>query len=157
MGAEGWVRGGWTGRVLRVDLSRGETRVEALPEDYDTPVRERGSNFSAGQRQLLSFARALVHGGDILVLDEATSSIDRETEALVQLGIQVLLEDRTAIAVAHRLSTIRDMDCIHVLERGRIVESGRHGDLLAAGGIYHRLYEFQQESASEDALAPALA
>jgi ABC-type multidrug transport system fused ATPase/permease subunit len=131
--------------------------IEALPEGYDTPVRERGTNFSAGQRQLLSFARALVHGGDILVLDEATSSIDRETEALVQLAIQVLLEDRTAIAVAHRLSTIRDMDCIHVLERGRIVESGRHADLLAAGGIYHRLYELQQDSASVDALAPAMA
>jgi ATP-binding cassette subfamily B protein len=123
--------------------------IEALPEGYDTQVRERGTNFSAGQRQLLSFARALVHGADILVLDEATSSIDTQTEALVQRGIRVLMEGRSAIAVAHRLSTIRDMDRIYVLHQGRIVESGRHTDLLRAGGVYHRLYLLQHEPEAE--------
>jgi ATP-binding cassette subfamily B protein len=120
--------------------------VEALPEGYATPIRERGSNFSAGQRQLLSFARALAHGGDVLVLDEATSAIDTETEALVQQGIHVLMEGKTAIAIAHRLSTIRDVDRIHVLHKGRIVESGHHAELLAREGVYHRLYRLQYQA-----------
>lgn len=129
--------------------------IRRLPGGYETPVRERGTNFSAGQRQLLSFARALVHGADILVLDEATSSIDTETEALVQRGIHVLLEGRTAIAIAHRLSTIRDVDRIHVLHRGRLVESGTHGELLAAEGVYHRLYRLQHEAGAEARVALA--
>jgi ATP-binding cassette subfamily B protein len=98
-----------------------------------------------------------VHGADILVLDEATSSIDTETEALVQRGIHVLLEGRTAIAIAHRLSTIRDMDRIHVLDGGRLVESGSHEELVAARGVYHRLYRLQQDSRSETAQALASA
>jgi ABC-type multidrug transport system fused ATPase/permease subunit len=125
--------------------------IEALPSGYDTLVRERATNLSAGQRQLLSFARALAHGCDVLVLDEATSSIDTETEALVQRGIHVLMEGVTALVIAHRLSTIQDVDRIHVLHRGRLVESGRHRDLLSRGGIYHRLYRLQyasQESAA---------
>jgi ATP-binding cassette subfamily B protein len=126
------------GRAVEIDAF-----IRALPDGYDTEVRERGTNFSTGQRQLLSFARALVHGADILVLDEATSSIDTETEALVQHGIRVLMQGRTAVAIAHRLSTIRDMDRIYVLHRGRLVESGRHAELLAAGGIYQRLYQLQ--------------
>ena len=117
--------------------------VRRLPAGFDTPVRERGSNFSAGQRQLLSFARALAHGADILVLDEATSSIDAETEALVQQGIHALMLGKTAIAIAHRLSTIEDVDRIYVLHRGRLVESGRHAELLARGGIYERLHRLQ--------------
>ncbi|MFP6622501.1 MAG: ABC transporter ATP-binding protein [Myxococcota bacterium] len=129
--------------------------IRSLSDGYDTEVRERGTNFSSGQQQLLSFARALVHGADILVLDEATSSIDTETEALVQRGIHVLLEGRTAIAIAHRLSTIRDMDRIHVLDGGRLVESGTHEELVAAKGVYHRLYRLQQDSRAET--APALA
>ncbi len=131
--------------------------IRALPDGYETEVRERGTNFSSGQRQLLSFARALVHGADILVLDEATSSIDTETEALVQRGIHLLLEGRTAIAIAHRLSTIRDMDRIYVLHRGQLVESGRHEELLAAEGIYHRLYRLQhaETEARESPLLPA--
>ncbi len=124
--------------------------IRELPDGYETEVRERGTNFSSGQRQLLSFARALVHGADILVLDEATSSIDTETEALVQRGIHLLLEGRTAIAIAHRLSTIRDMDRIYVLHRGRLVESGRHDELVAAGGIYHRLYRLQYGAGDPD-------
>jgi ATP-binding cassette subfamily B multidrug efflux pump len=120
--------------------------IESLPEGYATPVRERGTNFSVGQRQLLSFARALAHGADVLVLDEATSAIDTETEALVQRGIHVLMEGKTAIVIAHRLSTIRDVDRIHVLHRGRIVESGRHEELIALGGVYDRLYRLQYQA-----------
>ena len=128
--------------------------VEALPDGYDTLVRERGSNFSAGQRQLLSFARALAHGADILVLDEATSSIDSESEALVQQGIHALMEEKTALVIAHRLSTIEDVDRIYVLHKGRMVESGRHDELLAAEGVYHTLYRLQYASQKR---APAVA
>jgi ABC-type multidrug transport system fused ATPase/permease subunit len=117
--------------------------IARLPDGYATEVRERGTNFSAGQRQLLSFARALAHGADVLVLDEATSAIDSETEALVQEGIHVLMEGKTALVIAHRLSTIQDADCIHVLHKGRLVESGTHDELLASGGAYERLYRLQ--------------
>jgi len=127
--------------------------IESLPRGYDTVVRERGSNFSTGQRQLLSFARALAHGADILVLDEATSSIDSETESLVQEGIHILMEHKTALVIAHRLSTIRDVDRIHVLHRGRIVESGRHDELLAQRGLYHRLYRLQYAAQETGAAA----
>jgi ATP-binding cassette subfamily B protein len=120
--------------------------IERLPDGYDTPVRERGSNFSVGQRQLLSFARALVHGADVLVLDEATSSVDTETEAMVQRGIHVLLEGRTAIVIAHRLSTIEDVDRIYVLDHGRIVESGHHQELLAEDGLYAHLHSLQRRN-----------
>jgi len=121
--------------------------VARLPDGFETQVRERGGNFSAGQRQLLSFARALAHGADILVLDEATSSIDTETEALVQQGIHTLMQGRTAIVIAHRLSTIEDVDRIYVLDHGQLVESGRHAELLAQGGVYERLHRLQGASA----------
>jgi len=117
--------------------------IARLPEGYATEVRERGTNFSAGQRQLLSFARALAHGADVLVLDEATSAIDTETETLVQKGIHVLMQGKTALVIAHRLSTIQDADQIHVLHKGRLVESGTHDELLAAAGAYERLYRLQ--------------
>jgi ABC-type multidrug transport system fused ATPase/permease subunit len=117
--------------------------IERLPDGYDAPIQERGANFSAGQRQLLSFSRALAHGADILVLDEATSSIDSETEGLIQAGIHALMEGKTAIVIAHRLSTIRDVDRIFVLDAGRIVETGTHDELLAMGGFYQRLYQLQ--------------
>ncbi len=120
--------------------------IERLPRGYQTEVRERGTNFSTGQRQILSFARALSHGAHILVLDEATSAIDTETEAAIQRGIRVLMEGKTAIAIAHRLSTIRDVDTIHVLAGGRLVESGAHERLIAANGHYARLYRLQSEN-----------
>jgi ATP-binding cassette, subfamily B, multidrug efflux pump len=126
--------------------------IERLPAGYETEVLERGANFSAGQRQILSFARALAHGAHILVLDEATSAIDTETEAAIQRGIHVLMEGKTAIAIAHRLSTIRDVDRIYVLKGGRLVESGPHEALLASGGHYAKLYRLQSElSAKPDA------
>ena len=127
--------------------------VDKLPAGYGTLVRERGTNFSAGQRQLLSFARALAHGADILVLDEATSAIDRETEALVQRGIHVLMEGKTSIVIAHRLSTIQDVDRILVLHRGRLVEAGTHEELLSLEGIYQRLYRLQFASEEPKAVA----
>ena len=126
--------------------------IDALPKGFETDVRERGSNFSAGQRQLLSFARALAHGGEILVLDEATSSIDRQTEQQVQRAIHVLMENRTFVAIAHRLSTIQDMDRIHVLESGQMVESGSHEELLARGGVYAGLYRLQYQAESPEVL-----
>ena len=128
--------------------------IERLPRGYATIVRERGTNFSAGQRQLLSFARALAHGAEILILDEATSSIDSETEAMIQQGIHALMSDRTAIAIAHRLSTIRDVDRIYVLGQGSLLEAGTHEELLALGGTYRRLYSLQAELELENIDAP---
>src|SRR5207253_6573038 len=107
---------------------------------YDATVRERGSNLSGGQRQLLAFARALAHDPAILVLDEATSSVDPETEWLVQDALAKLLEGRTALVIAHRLSTIESADRILVLHKGELREAGTHAELLARGGIYARLY-----------------
>jgi ABC-type multidrug transport system fused ATPase/permease subunit len=129
------------------------TFIERLPEGYDTVLREGGTNLSAGQRQLLSFARAVAHGAEILVLDEATSSIDTETEVLIQRGVHALMEGRTAIAIAHRLSTIQDMDRIYVLHKGRIVESGSHDELMETEGFYYRLYRLQYRAEQARAAA----
>jgi ATP-binding cassette subfamily B protein len=117
--------------------------IEALPKGYDTEVKERGATLSVGQKQLLSFARALAHDPRILILDEATSSVDTETEALIQDALKVLLRRRTAIVVAHRLSTIQNVDEILVLHRGRIRERGSHQELLAQRGLYFKLYQLQ--------------
>ncbi|MEW6399878.1 MAG: ABC transporter ATP-binding protein [Bacillota bacterium] len=117
--------------------------ISRLPQGYDTEVGERGARISVGQRQLLAFARALLADPAILVLDEATASVDPYTEALIQEALRRLLKGRTAIVIAHRLSTVRDADRIYVLDGGRIVETGTHQDLLARGGMYHRLYQMQ--------------
>jgi ATP-binding cassette subfamily B protein len=127
--------------------------IERLPDGYQTELRERGADLSAGQRQLLSFARAVAQGSDVLVLDEATSSIDTETEVLIQRGIHNLMEGRTAIAIAHRLSTIQDVDRIYVLHKGRIVEFGSHEELLGLEGVYYRLYRLQYRSEEAQAIA----
>jgi ATP-binding cassette subfamily B protein len=125
--------------------------VERLPERYDAPVRERGAGFSVGEKQLLSFARALAYDPPVLVLDEATSSIDSETERLIQEAIEVLMEGRTTIAIAHRLSTIRSADQILVFHHGEIRERGTHEELLRIDGIYRRLYELQYRDERSEA------
>ena len=117
--------------------------IEKLPHGYEEPVSERGSTFSAGERQLLSFARTLAHKPSILVMDEATANIDTETELLIQEALEKLMEGRTTIMVAHRLSTIQHADCIMVMHKGKIREQGTHQELLAQGGIYKKLYELQ--------------
>jgi len=117
--------------------------VERLPEGYDTMLAESGSNLSQGQRQLLSIARAVLADPKILILDEATSSIDTRTELHIQEAMLKLMENRTSLIIAHRLSTIRDADRIVVLDAGHIVESGNHEELLAAKGRYYDLYQTQ--------------
>jgi ATP-binding cassette subfamily B multidrug efflux pump len=117
--------------------------VRQLPLGYDEPVRERGNNLSVGQKQLLSFARALAFDPAVLVLDEATSSVDTETESLIQDALRRLLRGRTSIVIAHRLSTIVGADRILVMHHGRIVQEGTHRALLSEGGIYQRLYRLQ--------------
>ncbi|MCR5676964.1 MAG: ABC transporter ATP-binding protein/permease [Agathobacter sp.] len=120
-----------------------DTFIEHLPGQYEEPVTERGSTLSTGQRQLLSFARTLAYDPKILVLDEATANIDTETEALITEALERLMEGRTTIMVAHRLSTIQHADNIIVMHHGRIRESGRHQELLAQNGLYRRLYDLQ--------------
>ena len=117
--------------------------IEKLPGGYQEPVTERGSTFSAGERQLLSFARTLAHKPSILVMDEATANIDTETELLIQEALEKLMQGRTTIMVAHRLSTIQHADCIMVMHKGKIREQGTHQELLAQEGIYKKLYELQ--------------
>lgn len=117
--------------------------ITSLPDEYDHVVRERGNNFSTGQRQLLSFARALVYEPTIMILDEATANIDSETEEIIQHSLEKMIKISTMIAVAHRLSTIQKMDKIYVMQKGEIIESGSHQELLALGGVYYSLYELQ--------------
>lgn len=117
--------------------------IEKLPQGYHEPVTERGATFSAGERQLLSFARTLAHNPSILVMDEATANIDTETEILIQEALEKLMDGRTTIIVAHRLSTIQHADCIMVMHKGRICERGTHRELLEQDGIYRKLYELQ--------------
>jgi ATP-binding cassette subfamily B protein len=133
--------------------------VRSLPDGYDTVLDEEASNVSAGEKQLITIARAFLADPSLLILDEATSSVDTRTELLVQHAMAALRADRTSFVIAHRLSTIRDADLILVMEAGRIVESGTHEELLAAGGAYHRLYASQfrgpmtdPEDTAEDAV-----
>ena len=123
--------------------------IERLPDGLSTPVRERGAGLSVGQKQLIAFARALAHDPRILILDEATSSIDTDTEQRIQKALDRLLAGRTSVVIAHRLSTIQRADRILVLHKGRLREQGTHQALLAAGGIYHKLYQLQFEGQRE--------
>ena len=117
--------------------------IQKLPEKYETKVTERGSSFSTGQRQLLAFARTVASQPKILILDEATANIDSETETIVQESLKKMRQGRTTIAIAHRLSTIQDANCIYVLDKGKIIESGSHDELLSRKGTYYRMYQLQ--------------
>ena len=123
--------------------------IEKLPDGYDHLVTEKGSAFSTGQRQLLAFARTMASQPKILILDEATANIDSETEQTVQYSLEKMRQGRTTIAIAHRLSTIQDADCIYVLDKGKIIESGNHEQLLAMKGTYQRMYQLQAGQLAE--------
>ncbi|MFN8000570.1 MAG: ABC transporter ATP-binding protein [Acidobacteriota bacterium] len=143
----------------RVEWAAREVRaagfIEKLPEQYHTKVRERGAGFSVGQKQLISFARALAFDPRIMILDEATSSIDTETEQLIQQAIERVMADRTSLIIAHRLSTIQRVDKIIVLHKGEIREQGSHQQLLAQRGIYYKLYQLQYKEQPSEPLRAA--
>ena len=117
--------------------------IEKLPQGYDTVLTEDGASLSKGQKQLLTIARAMLLDARILILDEATSNVDTETELKIQAAMRRLMRDKTCFVIAHRLSTIRNADAILVVDQGRIVEQGRHGELMERQGFYYRLYQAQ--------------
>jgi ATP-binding cassette subfamily B protein len=121
-------------------IANADSFIRRLPKGYDTMVTSDGANLSQGQRQLLAIARAAVADPPVLILDEATSSVDTRTEALIEKGMDRLMEGRTVFVIAHRLSTVRNANAIMVLEHGEIVERGDHDDLLAQKGLYYKLY-----------------
>jgi ATP-binding cassette subfamily B protein/subfamily B ATP-binding cassette protein MsbA len=124
--------------------------ISKLKKQYKEVISEGGSNLSTGQRQLISFARALTKEPKILILDEATSNIDSETEYLIQDAIKKIMKNRSSIAIAHRLSTIQNVDRIYVMHKGKIVESGTHSRLLTQKGYYFELYKFQYLRSDQD-------
>jgi ATP-binding cassette, subfamily B, multidrug efflux pump len=136
-------------------LANADTFIERLPEKYETVLGERGSGLSQGQRQLLSIARAALANPRILILDEATSSVDTRTERLIQKAFDQLLEGRTSFVIAHRLSTIRNADMILVLQAGKIIERGKHDELLAKKGFYYDLYMSQFKKQEEVEATPS--
>ncbi|MCD7749495.1 MAG: ATP-binding cassette domain-containing protein, partial [Oscillospiraceae bacterium] len=126
--------------IAAAKLANAHGFIKRLPDGYQTMLTGNGSNLSQGQRQLLSIARAAVADPPVLILDEATSSIDTRTEALVQKGMDALMKGRTSFVIAHRLSTVRNSDCIMVMEQGRIIERGTHDQLMEKKGRYYQLY-----------------
>ena len=131
-------------RVREAATSVGADRfIERLTAGYQEEVRERGNNFSVGEKQLISFARAVAFDPEILVLDEATASVDSTSEQMIQEGIKGLMQGRTSLIIAHRLSTIQDADRIVVMHRGRKMEEGNHQQLMLARGMYFRLHRLQ--------------
>ena len=126
--------------IAAARLSGADSFIERLPEGYDTMLENNGANLSQGQRQLIAIARAAVADPPVMILDEATSSIDTRTEAIVARGMDKLMEGRTVFVIAHRLSTVRNSDVIMVLDHGKIIERGSHDQLIAEKGTYYRLY-----------------
>ena len=143
--------------VAAARLVNADSFISRLPQGYETPVMERGANFSLGQRQLIAFARAILANPRILILDEATSSVDTRTEQLIQQALARLLKGRTSIVIAHRLSTIRNADRVVFVDEGRIVEEGTHDELMAMKGRYYELYMRQFRAESEEAESRGMA
>ena len=154
--AKGFIPHGRRSRGGKRSQRSADARVrqDAPPIGYVEEVRERGAGLSVGQKQLLSFARALAFDPRILVLDEATSSVDTETEFLIRDALHTLMAGRTTLAIAHRLSTIQDVDTILVLHKGELREMGTHQELLAQRGIYYRLYQLQFREQERESLIP---
>jgi len=134
-------------------VAAAEVFIQALPQGYQTPIGERGVVLSGGQRQRLALARAVLSGAPVLVLDEATSNLDPESEREVQQALKAVLKERTALVIAHRLSTVQEADLIYVMERGRVVERGNHRELLAQGGAYSRLWSLQEQPQAQGSAA----
>src|SRR5262245_59850143 len=141
--------------VRAAKAAQADDFIRTLPENYDTPINEEASNLSQGQKQLLTIARAFLADPAILILDEATSSVDTRTEVLIQRAMSELMRGRTTFVIAHRLSTVRNADCILMMEQGRIVEQGTHHELLAAKGAYAELYHSQFAGRTAPAVASA--